>query len=61
MIIGSGANCTMPGVIHPGMRAVAREWEGYSLQNDALILGGPPHEVVCIVSKLEYVWCPYNA
>ena len=51
----------MPGVIHPGVRAIAREWEGYSLQSDALILGGLPHEVVCIVSKLEYVWCPYNA
>jgi hypothetical protein len=38
------------------VRAAAREGEGYSHQNDALILGGPLHVVVCIVSKLEYVW-----
>ena len=40
----------------PKVRAGAREGEGYSHQNDALILGDPPDVVVCIVSKLEYVW-----
>ncbi len=36
--------------------AAAGAGEGYSRQNDALILGGPPHVVVCIVGKLKYVW-----
>ena len=38
------------------MRAAGGEGEGYSRQNDALVLGGPPHVVVCIVGKLKYVW-----
>jgi hypothetical protein len=41
---------------HDNVTTAAREGQGYSRQNDALILGGPPHVVVCIVSKLEYVW-----
>ncbi len=41
---------------HPNVRAAARKGEGHSRQNDVLILGGPPHMVVCIGSKLEYVW-----
>ena len=41
---------------HFYVRATAREGIGYTRQNDALILSGPPHVVVCIVSKLKYVW-----
>ena len=29
---------------------------GYSRQNDALILSRPPHVIVRIIGKLEYVW-----
>lgn len=29
---------------------------GYSLQNDTLILSRPPHVIVRIIGKLEYVW-----
>ena len=42
------------------MGAAARGREVHSRQDDALILGGPPHMVVCIVSTLERVvgWAP---
>jgi hypothetical protein len=38
------------------VRLATERGEGYSLQNNALILGGPPHVVVRVISKLEYMW-----
>ena len=38
------------------MKATTKEGKEHLLQNDALILDGLPHMVVCIISKLKYVW-----
>ena len=38
------------------MGAACREGAKYSRQNDALILGRPPHVIVRVIGKLEYVW-----